>query len=147
MKPATVLIALLALTIGCRSGETESEIPARNSALSINTIDIPRYFNFETRKRHQVEIVVRDIQGRFLPNARIEIFGDLKTITGGPTEDAEMRIPFNRLAQGYTDSDGRYTESLTLPVGTEKVYVSASVFGMNNLIAVDVVGNKIQLTL
>ncbi len=131
-------------------GQDESELQiddAGETKTDFYSLIIADNFRYETRQVCEVSILLHDHLGNILPDARLEIFSELKTITGGPTNDTIIQIPARSLAKGYTNQEGYYFETLTLPAHVKHVFIVTSVFGVSNTVKGDIINHRIELNI
>lgn len=146
-----LLIVGILISFGCKQSQDIDndevvETQKNSGTVTFANVHIPEDFKFNTMKSVNIEIFVNDLKGNPLSNAEIVVFSKLKTIYGGPTPDTVIAIPFNMEANGYTDKNGKYTESVTLPDAQDLVYVQAGIFGIDNVIATSITNDRISLT-
>ncbi len=154
MNNRILYMTLFLMLFGCKQGDTIGSleedmggISTETSEISLETIDIPADFTFTTLRKINIEIHLEDSQGHIRPQTKIMIFKEMKTFNGGPQEDASTEIPSVLLAQGYTNDEGTFTETVTLPMPVDKAIVVANVFGVENIKEVSLTEGVIHLTI
>jgi len=101
---------------GCDKKASE---PEGDSPITMNDLVIDNEFEFATTQNVDLNVLVSDNRNEALKNVKLELY------TADPDSDGGQLI-----VTGATGADGRFTRSVTLPAGTEKVYLRSVHIGV-----------------
>lgn len=98
---------------------------------------VPGDFDFSTTRDVEVEVVVRDLDGKPRPGTIVFITDYVSDLPGLQT----------RIGASVTDEDGRVLLTVTLPADQSALQVVGAFMGGRNVVVVPIEGNRVFVAL
>ena len=139
MKKLLFLLVLGAMVLFAACSSDNSSDPVgggqNEEQLTIETLDVPPYFDYETRKEVEIAIDVDDLNGDDAEGVRISIY-KYSSADRPTSENTE------RLFTGITDASGEFRTTVELPNHITQLWVKANVIGVTNVAVVPIVSGE-----